>query len=587
MIEILNVPSKETRAFGWVQDSSSIGSLCNVVDVFNSDSEFHRRLVEKIIPEIVLEKDGQDEMLRALSSAPLSLKYRLLTGTSFSPRSSSRCNGIIQAAVKGQKRPFIVDWAADNFVRWAQAIGFIKYDYFSDSFSITENGLALSNSSGTEKEKILVNAILSYPPAYRILSLLKNPQNPLTKFELGEKLGFTGEEGFICYPVRSIVAALAETSSKKERSKIRSDWESSSDKYARTIAQWLGHLGLVENCRKDVSVEYGNKLLSDTLGAFRITPKGERALRNSGGNSRHPKSEKIVSYEMFATKGSDREYLRLRRSRILKFIVENKGKADFFKIKESLKSDGMDESAETIKDDLSGFENLGLNVEFSDDSVLLKDKIADFCIPVYKDLTVKSELSREKDEMRRRLKFLSHEYLSLMDLAFDPAQNRLFEMKAMDLFLNECGFFGRHLGGANKPDGVLYTDGISGVKFCREDYGIIVDMKAYSGGYNLPVSQQDEMKRYISNNIKRDEKINSTKWWSEFPESLKKFYFMFVSGCFKGEISKKLEKIFLETGVNGSALSIADALTAADKIKSGEMTLPDFEKKLCNGEFKI
>jgi hypothetical protein len=223
MIEILNVPSKETRAFGWVQDSSSIGSLCNVVDVFNSDSEFHRRLVEKIIPEIVLEKDGQDEMLRALSSAPLSLKYRLLTGTSFSPRSSSRCNGIIQAAVKGQKRPFIVDWAADNFVRWAQAIGFIKYDYFSDSFSITENGLALSNSSGTEKEKILVNAILSYPPAYRILSLLKNPQNPLTKFELGEKLGFTGEEGFICYPVRSIVAALAETSSKKERSKIRSD----------------------------------------------------------------------------------------------------------------------------------------------------------------------------------------------------------------------------------------------------------------------------------------------------------------------------------------------------------------------------
>jgi hypothetical protein len=174
-----------------------------------------------------------------------------------------------------------------------------------------------------------------------------------------------------------------------------------------------------------------------------------------------------------------------------------------------------------------------------------------------------------------------------MDLAFDPAQNRLFEMKAMDLFLNECGFFGRHLGGANKPDGVLYTDGISGVKFCREDYGIIVDMKAYSGGYNLPVSQQDEMKRYISNNIKRDEKINSTKWWSEFPESLKKFYFMFVSGCFKGEISKKLEKIFLETGVNGSALSIADALTAADKIKSGEMTLPDFEKKLCNGEFKI
>ncbi|EID83938.1 Restriction endonuclease FokI [Treponema sp. JC4] len=47
-------------------------------------------------------------------------------------------------------------------------------------------------------------------------------------------------------------------------------------------------------------------------------------------------------------------------------------------------------------------------------------------------------------------------------------------------------------------------------------------MKAYSGGYNLPIAQQDEMKLYISNNQKRDEKINSTKWWLEFPDYLKK-----------------------------------------------------------------
>lgn len=581
MIDILNVPTKDTRAFGWVQDSSNIDSLCDVVAVFDFESDFHKKLVNEIIPSIVLENDGRQEMIDSLTSKPLNLKYRLLIGTSFTPRSDSRCNGIIQAAVKGQKRPFIVDWAADNFVRWAQAVGFIKYNYSDDTFSITQKGLELSKSSGSAKENLLINAILSYPPAFRILTLLSNPDNPLTKFELGEKLGFTGEEGFICYPVRSIVAALAETSDKDERSKIRSDWESSSDKYARTIAQWLGHLGLVKPCKKEVTVEYGHELFSESLGAFCITPKGERVLRNISGNSKHSKVKKIISYEMFATKGRDREYLRLRRSLILKSIVEGKNKATFVKLQEVLKASDLNESFETIKDDVLGFINLGLNIEIDKDSVKLNDTIDDFSIPLYRDLTVKSELSKEKDEVRKQLKTLSHDYLSLMDLAFDSSQNRLFEMRTMDLFLNECGLYGRHLGGANKPDGVLYTD-----EAHNENYGIIVDMKAYSGGYNLPIGQQDEMKRYISNNQKRDEKINPTKWWSEFPGYLKKYYFLFVSGSFKGDIADKLNKIYLETSNAGTAMPIVTALLVADRIKSKEMTLQDFEKNICNTEYR-
>lgn len=581
MIEFLSVATKDTRAFGWVQDASNIDSLCDVVAVFDSKTEFHNRLVNEIIPSIVLKNDGRKEMIEALNANPLALKYRLLIGTSFMPRSASRCNGIIQAAVKGQKRAFVGDWPADNFVRWAHAVGFIKYNYSDDTFSITEKGLELTKANESEKENLLINAILSYPPAFRILSLLSNPDNPLTKFELGEKLGFTGEEGFICYPVRSIVAALAETSDKEERSKIRSDWESSSDKYARTIAQWLGHLGLVKTCKKEVTVKYGHQPYFESLGAFQITPKGERVLRNITGNSKHSKLEKIVSYEMFATKGSDREYLRLRRSLTLKAVVENKNKIAFSKLQDVLKINGLEESIETIKDDILGFVNLGLNVEVNADSIVLKDTVSDFSIPMYKDLTVKSKLSKEKDEVRKQLKTLPHDYLSLLDLAFDSAQNRLFEMRAMDLFLNECGFYGRHLGGANKPDGILYTDEPN-----DENYGIIVDMKAYSNGYNLPIGQQDEMKRYISNNQKRDDKINSTKWWVEFPDYLKKYYFMFVSGSFKGDIPEKLNKIYLETKVNGTAMPIVTALLVADKIKSKIMTLKEFENGICNTEYR-
>lgn len=585
MIDVLQVASKKTRAFGWVQDAGNLDALCNVVAIFDETSPFHKSLVQKRIPELVGEQNGRAKMIAALNGRPLALSYKLLIGSHTNPRSESPCDGIVQAAVKGQKREYIGDWPADNFVRWAQAFGFIAYNYADDTFSITGCGKSLLASS--DKKASLIQAALSYPPAYRILSLLKNPADVLTKFELGEKLGFTGEDGFTSYPLASIVAAMASAASAKERGDIRADWESSSDKYARTIAQWLVRLGLLKNIPKEISVQYGDSLVSDALGGFGITPSGERHLRNASGNSRHGKIPKIVSYEMFATKGGDREYLRLRRSLILKAIVDGKNRSTFAKIQEALKAGGLDESIETIKDDVAGFMNLGLNVETSADSVSLQDAIADFSIPVYKDLTIKSELSKEKDKVRMQLKSLSHEYLSLMDLAFDPKQNRLFEIKAMDLFLNECGFYGRHLGGANKPDGVLYTDEPYPKMSDKENYGIIVDMKAYSGGYNLPIAQQDEMKRYIGNNQKRDEKINPTKWLQEFPDYLAKYYFMFVSGSFKGDVSEKLHKMYLETKTCGTALSIVTALLVADKIKSGTISKADFEKGFCNAEYRL
>ena len=48
--------------------------------------------------------------------------------------------------------------------------------------------------------------------------------------------------------------------------------------------------------------------------------------------------------------------------------------------------------------------------------------------------------------------------------------------------INECKYSGLHLGGGRKPDGIIYT----------QKYGVIIDTKAYSGGYNLPISQSDE-----------------------------------------------------------------------------------------------
>ena len=127
MLNIIEVNSKKTRVFGWIQDSGNLDALCNVVAIFDETSSFHNFLKTKLIPTLVKVKDGKNEMLQALESRPVALKYKLLTGGHTTPRSESPCDGIVQAAVKGQKREYIGDWPADNFVRWAQAFGFIDY----------------------------------------------------------------------------------------------------------------------------------------------------------------------------------------------------------------------------------------------------------------------------------------------------------------------------------------------------------------------------------------------------------------------------------------------------------------------------
>ena len=134
MIELRKMENQNFRTFGWVQDPSDFESLIKVVSIFDNKSETHKELVNEKIDRLIEERDGKSHFLEVLNSIPLKIKYADLVGTSFTPRSSARCNGIVQATVKGQVRDFISDWPADNFVRWAQALGFIKYNYFDDSF---------------------------------------------------------------------------------------------------------------------------------------------------------------------------------------------------------------------------------------------------------------------------------------------------------------------------------------------------------------------------------------------------------------------------------------------------------------------
>jgi hypothetical protein len=541
----------------------------------------------------VEERDGRNELLAELDSTdlPLKLSYKFLVGTSFQPRSASRCNGIIQAAIKGQKRDFIGDWPADNFLRWAHALGFVKYDYLNDTFSVTESGAALvmarnwnfrdSEDLSVEEKNILTNALLAYPPAMRILSLLAEGSAHMTKFEIGGQLGFVGEGGFTSLPQDLLIMELAQTTDPKLRNDMKSDWEGSSDKYARTIAKWLCNLGLVRRESKEICIEMAGTKYSEKISqAYRITAHGLRAYRAALGVSRHKRIVKNVYYELFSPSGKDREYLRLRRSYIVKFLSQSLH-TTIREIQEYLHSVSIDEQEATILDDVNGLINIGMDILLNGTDVIFNDKINDFEIPVKSSL-VKTESTEIKDMLRSKITNLSHDYLSLVDLAYDGNQNRMFEMKTMDLFVNEYGFVGRHLGGTRKPDGIMYTRGLT------SNYGVIVDTKAYSQGYNLPISHADEMSRYIRENQNRNDRENPNKWWESFDSEVTDFKFLFVAGEFKGRFEDQLERIALTTGTNGAVLSVITLLLCADMVLKGEIDLQTIGEKISqNREMKI
>ena len=219
--------------------------------------------------------------------------------------------------------------------------------------------------------------------------------------------------------------------------------------------------------------------------------------------------------------------------------------------------------------------NDALHFSYVIQKATIENNSNDFIIPLPQSLA-KSDLAETKEKIREKTSNLSHEYLALIDLAYDSKQNRLFEMKTLDLLTEECGYQGLHLGGSRKPDGVIYTN----TGKCK--YGVIIDTKAYSKGYNLPISQADEMERYIGENQTRNEKVNSNKWWDHFSDDLNEFYFMFVSGHFIGNFKSQIERISRNKGIKGTALAITNLLLCVEAYKSGRFTHETMKNEIFN-----
>ena len=563
------------HTFGWIQDSGKIENLRRTVEVFDNQSSTYHELIDELIPTLIEERDGRNYFISELKCIPLKLKYTDLTGTAFTPRKDSRCNGIIQAVIKGQKREFIGNWPADNFIRWAHAFGFIHYDSRTDSFSITKFGLQYTKTqTGTSDEKeILTQAFLSYPPVMRVLNLLADGDH-LTKFEIGKQLGFVGEDGFTNLPQNILVRSLAQIEDSKEKNKMRTDWEGTSDKYARMIARWLDYMDWVTQEEKQVVVTFGNKEYKSSIPqAYMITPAGLKARRRGLGTNIQKRISKNVFWEMLATKGKDRAYIRTRRALILQEI--SKKSLSVQALQQILTSKGFNEVETTIINDLKGLGQVGLNIQQEQKGYFLQDTIQNLVVPSFSTKeTIKSDVQESVDKCRELLEHVPHDYLVLIPLSFSGREgSRLFEMKTVELLVDQCGFDGIRLGETDRPDGLIFTRELT------EDYGVIIDTKAYSKSFNIPRQEADKMTRYVNENIQRDPR-HSPKWWEYFPSDVNLFKFLFVSGKFGGKYENQLHRISRSTqDTAGAGITSYNLLLLAEEILKKNIDLQDVGEK--------
>lgn len=591
------------RSFGWAQDASNLDSLRRVIRVLIPGTVENISKIQ-LIKKYVVNEDLKEKMIKALNNGG-SYPYILLKGTSGSQmtveenmkvfgldlsmaeaktrkggRSNASCTGITQISLPAQTKiydkPYQSDWSAESYLKLAISMGLLSWNASDDTCTVTEAGLLIATTFDDKLKGAYIEAVLTYPPAIRVLQILSEDMLPHTKFEIGSKLGFIGEAGFDSLDTGYFLwfLASANTSSKKE---IKANKEKMCDKYARMTCSLLISLGLVKSVRKSVTAKFAGETYGpEILQAYQITPEGYDALNNSYGNSSHKQIPRLVMYETLATAAPDYAFLRYRRANIIK-IISTKPKT-LYEIQTELSSLQIDTSIEVIKTDIAGLKNIGLRIWNIGEKFILKDIIIG--LNIKSERISKPEITEIKDRVIDKVKHVNPKYFELIDLAFlggKHGQSTDFEELTAELLTDELAFGGQHLGGANKPDIAVYYD----------TDGFIIDTKAYEKGFSITSHQRDEMSRYINDNQKRDSNINPNEWWKIFPNSVTHFNHIFISSFFTGQFIQQLQYIARDKGEDGAAITTENLLYLADELKTKKRQYEDIKNIIKNVEIVI
>lgn len=583
MINIQECTKIKKQTFGLGQDiAHDLTKIVRVPALFLNNSSIVKELKYEKLKQLTIDcgapNSVYEELFNALGQEHLTKKQLVSLKGKYGRKHFA--SGLIRALYKGQKSPVIGDWPATNYLSAAIGLGLVNYDYSKDFYTISELGkeavTLLDQKLNYKLKDFMLERLYEYPYAAWLIRLMNKHKNKkFSKFDLGDDFGFIDEPGFISLPEKLYVNAMFEAKAndnKKEISKIRSNYESTADKYMRWLAGVLLEYGLVKKNNKIYKRNINDKTIQVKIPAYSLTINGVRALNKINGGSRYKRSKKRIRWEYLAPKADNAKKKKTSRALMLKFLSESPNGLNINKLAESINKvePSINIIPEQIKNDAMGLNRIGIEITINKNHLQLKDKLYDFDIPVIKNYTFKStKADKIKEKLLPVLHNLDHKYLQAIDIAYKEnntnKENSQLEILSTDLFIKEMNYKGLHLGGVNKPDGFVYDN---------KD-GWIIDSKSYHNGFLVTASHTDAMGRYI---IQYKERNDNSSWWTNLPENIPNTQFMYISNYFSGNYEDQLKDFEKRNKMKGSLMEISKLILLAERYKAGKLNHSEFKK---------
>lgn len=589
MIQVVEYEKFSSRTYGLGQDGAKdIRKIVRVAALFVKESSLYKSLVKDDyarLRQVTLDLGAPNEIYEHLKGALKNNDFLTHKELVSLKGSKDYASGLVRAIYPGQKKLVIREWPASNYVSLAVSMGLLDIDYAKDAYYITELGIKAvkldeSNDESNDEaiKTFLLERLYEYPYAAWLIRLLnENPSKKYSKFELGDNFGFIDEPGFISLPKEMYVEGILEAKAmgdKEAAKKIKSNFESTSDKYMRWLAGVLAEFKLVKQETESITREMGGKTVKASYPVYKLTTKGRQALNIVNGGSSHARSKKRVRWEYLAPKVENADRRKTARALMLKYLSESKSGLTAAELSEKINEvePSIQSYPEQVQDDIKGLNRIGIEIATkSNGKFILKEELYDFVIPVKKNHTFGiSEADKIKRVIKPRLKNVDHRYLQAIDIAFKKSttnqENTLLEVLSTELFTKEMNYTGVKLGGSNKPDGFAYDD----------HDGWILDSKAYHNGYAVTRHNTDAMARYISQYRNRND---SSTWWKNLPDDLESTQFMYISSKFIGKYQEQLKDFEVANSMQGSTMAIGRLILLAERVKSGKLDHKGFKEE--------
>lgn len=587
MISVTEYERFNKRSYGLGQDASTdLLKIARVPALFVRDSAINSDLRNGRMLRVTNDASVTQKLLALIDRDEISLAPNDLIGS----RTPRYADSLVQAVFDGQgQRLAIVNWAAENYVSLAVTFGLLDLDRTTDLYFITELGRQavslLDNEDLDSLTNFMQERLLEYPYAAWFMRFAKKKldegQGSFSKFDAGAEFGFLDARGFGSLPVRTFEMALARATLAGDFDKvktIRSNYESTGDKYMRWIAGVLtnyGYLKKIQNVKKTVQY-YGESVEIGVGLGYEITDEGLTVLRQFNGGSRYRRSIKRVRWEFFGPKVDST--VKTRRALLLKYLQEAPTGLTTAILLKKIQADYPDllVNPEMLDDDIAGFNNIGIEIVYNvaSQKYELKDKVYDFDIPVLIGDTFSPDAAQvAKEKLRPLLQNVSHSYLYAIDLAFkdkttakENAELEIISTQAFDYFNYET----KHLGGQRRPDGIATSS--------EENW--VIDTKAYHNGFSLTVNHTDAMVRYMR---QADGQIQSDDanelWWRDLTPNVPARY-IYISSKFIGNYEAQNRSLMNVTGHEGSVAPVAKLLLLAELKLRDKLTKEQFIQEL-------